>query len=243
MLSMWKIRHRVRVMYSSVRCRQASADLISTHWPTSPTSQGSSTGWEHLRSMLPPIPSSDTNSVPRSSSTVRIPPAPYRWAPGSARYRSSLGREESNRSDIQTGTRARWLNVWSFKKLSCCRSPTRSRQTSPPSPSRQAAHPSLWLPEDCATARQNLRRRNRQGCGTTGPGRPLPSRTSPRWPFVAHVPGPHEGQSLEPGLVPDGVDSREDSLGTGRHGPIQPADHWLWRGSRRCRRLGSVPHA
>src|ERR1035437_13357 len=124
----------------------------------------------------------------------------------------------------------------------CTRTQRAGSGTDPGHCRAQAAQPSLWLPEDCATARQNLRRRNRQGCGTTGPGRPLPSRTSPRWPFVAHVPGPHEGQSLEPGLVPDGVDSREDSLGTGRHGPIQPADHWLWRASRRCRRLGSVPH-
>src|SRR5450759_3965017 len=47
-----------------------------------------------------------------------------------------IGEGGVERSDIQTGTQARWLNVWSFKKLSCCRSPTRSRQTSPPSPSR-----------------------------------------------------------------------------------------------------------
>src|SRR5664280_1348187 len=60
--------------------------------------------------------------------------------------------------------------------------------------------------------------------------------------FVAHAPGSHQRQSLEPGPVPDRIDPAAESLGLDRHGSVYPPDRRLW-GAGGCRRWASaLPH-
>src|SRR5439155_25924711 len=60
--------------------------------------------------------------------------------------------------------------------------------------------------------------------------------------FLAHVAWTCEGQSLEHGPFPDGIDPAQNPLDPGGYGSIYAPDHRLWCAGGRSRWHSSVPH-
>ena len=91
------------------------------------------------------------------------------------------------------------------------------------------------------TNRFGFRNSNQQGCGSADSRRSLPTRARLGWSFMAHFPGSHERQPLEPRPLSMRIRNLADTLGSGRDGPIHAAHCWVWCSRRHRGWSGAMP--
>src|SRR5262249_48674852 len=82
---------------------------------------------------------------------------------------------------------------------------------------------------------------NQQGCSSADSRCSIPSRARLGWSFMAHFPGSHEGQPLEPRPLSMRIRNFANTLGFGRNGPIHAAHCWIWCSRRHRGWSGPMP--